>query len=1264
PGANPKVIKFRVEGADRLRVDQSGNLQLVLKEGEVQLNKPFIYQLAQNGSRREIKGAYAIKGNEVSFKVRGFDAHKPLVIDPVLSYSTFLGTSSSEIAQGIAVDSQGSAYVTGFTDSGNFPTTAGAFRTTNQFGGAFITKLDPTGSSLVYSTYLVGASGFTTTSATAIAVDAAGNAHVTGFTTAADFPVVNGLKSGSNFFKTTDSAANWNNNNTGLVGAVRAIAVAPNALNVVYAATELGPYRSSDGGATWTKLPTTGLPGFIFPSTMAVSPVNSAVVYLGSIIGGGNGLFRSLDGGNTWNPVNLPIANAFPFSIVFDPTTPSTIYVGAGSLFRSTDNGSTWTTLNNFSGLTLPPDVRTIAIDSTTPGTMYAGTFSAGVFKTTNGGANWSPINNGLSDDPENSFVRVIVIDPFNPSTLYSGHGSPEGRGKLNKSTNGGASWTPITNGVPFGVVRALIADQSTTSTLYAVIEGSGVFKTINGGANWTSSNNGFGSVNVQSLVAHPTNSAIMYAGTSGFASQDAFVTKLNSTGSGLLFSTYLGGSFGDSGTGIATDSAGNIYVAGETSSKNFPTVNAFQSSVANDNCFSGFVTKINPAVPSYVFSTYLGGSSCDTAYALALDSAANVYVAGQTRSPDFPTANAFQPLIGDAFGGDAFVTKLTTTGSVVYSTFLGGDSLDSSRGIAVNSSGEAIVAGNTTSSNFPTVNPIQGFNSEGNTDAFVAKFNSQGSALVYSTYLGGEWDEFSRGIAVDAAGNAHVVGTTNSRNFPVVPGALRTRSTLFKSIDGGVKWSNDNYGLDFGINSAITDLIVHPTQPSTIYAGTLSGVYKSTNGGRTWSASNNGLNIPRVTRLLMDPSTPSTLYAAAQEFDSFNFGVYKSTDGGATWNLRKNGMSNGEIVSLAIDPVTPNTLYAGTTTGTQSGGQVFKTTDGADNWAPVGIVPASSFISMAVDSHNHTTIYGAAPVNEGAVFKTVDGGATWNPVGLSQTGALGRSVAVSPHTPGLLYLRKSFFDGIFRSTDGGANWVKVTTKDGDVVFDPVSPSTVYLLTGLEGVLKSIDNGVTWVQLTKGYNGPVTTALAFDPLKPSTLYFSTLAAVADDSFVAKLNPSGSALLYSTFLGGMPSSGDFTGINAFAVAIALDSSGNAYVTGSSESPTFPITPNSFQPLHRGFRDAFIMKLTMSHIISGHVRDGSSAPVSGADVVLQDGSSITQVTTETDGSYEFSHLREGGSYTVSASKAHFTMAPPSQTFNNLTSNQTLNFTATAT
>ena len=260
PGVDPKVIRFRVEGADRIRLDQAGSLLLTLKHGEVRLHRPLLYQRTEQGSRHEVRGAYAIDGNEVRFRVRAFDPSKPLVIDPVLSYSTYLGGRGNDRALGIAVDSQGSAYVTGTTDSLGFPTTPGAFKT-NDFGGAFVTKLDPTGSTLIYSTYLSGTGG---TNGTSIAIDATGNAYLTGSTTANDFPVVNGVKTSSNIFKTTDSAANWNNNNTGLVTntgfvtEVDRLAVAPSAPNTIYAVNQHGPYRSIDGGVTWTATPKTG----------------------------------------------------------------------------------------------------------------------------------------------------------------------------------------------------------------------------------------------------------------------------------------------------------------------------------------------------------------------------------------------------------------------------------------------------------------------------------------------------------------------------------------------------------------------------------------------------------------------------------------------------------------------------------------------------------------------------------------------------------------------------------------------------------------------------------------------------------------------------------------------------------------------------------------------------------------------------------------------------------------------------------------------
>ncbi|HKG78743.1 MAG TPA: SBBP repeat-containing protein, partial [Pyrinomonadaceae bacterium] len=1162
--------------------------------------------------RREVKGAYAVNGNEVRFKLEPFDSSKPLVIDPVLSYSTLLGSGGGDIASGIAVDSQGSAYVTGTTDSSNFPTTSGAFKSTSP-RGVFVTKLDPTGSSLVYSTYLSGENG--SSNGFGIAVDSAGNAHVTGATTGSDFPIVNGLKTTSNFFKTTDAAANWNNQNAGLVGDPRAIAVAPNAPNTIYAATGDGIYRSTDGGAVWAKTPSTGLSSFFSTTALAVDPTNSSVVYMGVF----SSLFKTTDGGNNWSIVNpTPLNFSGVTSIVFDPATPSTLYVGGGNgVFKSTDSGSAWIPQNNF-GIPGVPNIRALAIDPTAPLTIYAGSTNNGLFKSTNGGGIWTPMNSGMGgNSPTN--VTAVVIDPANTATIYTGHGF---QGGINKSTNGAASWTPLTSGVPQGGVNAMAA---TASAVYAAFSGAGVIKTTNGGTTWTDANVGLWSSFVNAIVVHPGNPSVVYAGTSTVFSTDAFVTKLNSSGSGLLFSTLLGGSRDEIGNGIAVDGTGNIYIAGQTSSLNFPVANAIQSApVANDNCGNAFVTKLNPAVPSYAFSTYLGGSACEVAQSVATDVSDNVYVTGWTTSTDFPTANAFQPAMAGQFNSDAFVTKLTTDGALTYSTYLGGSNgSETGFGIAADSSGNAYITGITGSSNFPTMNPIQGTLGGFSSDAFVTKLNSQGSALVYSTFLGGSGFESGRGIAVDSANNAYVTGFSDSVEFPLVAGALRTKSPMYKSSDGAANWSNDNYGFTgastaFG-GSSITALVIHSTQPSTLYAGTGAGVFKSTNGGRTWTAVNNGLDNRNVVALVIDPLTPSTLYAATAGFVIGNTGVYKSTDGGSNWNRRSNGITSPDLISLVIDPVTPNTLYAGFSVG-GPGSHLYKTTDGADNWNVVGVAPPH-VPTLAIDPLNHSTLYAADLVSSGGVYKSSDGGTIWQPRGL--TGSSARSVSVSPFTPGLVYAGTE--QGLFRSTDGGDNWSLIPSISGKVIFDPVSSSTAYLLSTSffpnpsffsqpQGLFKSTDNGQTWIAMNKGLNTPLATALVIDPLNPSTLYLSSTPSGGSDAFVTKFNAAGSAFVYSTFIGGPINAGDFSNINAQAFGIALDGAGNAYVTGMTASPVFPVTPNSYQPFIRGSNDAFISKLGSSYIISGHVLNSGASPLSGVEVVLNDGGSLTSVLTE--------------------------------------------------
>jgi hypothetical protein len=273
-----------------------------------------------------------------------------------------------------------------------------------------------------------------------------------------------------------------------------------------------------------------------------------------------------------------------------------------------------------------------------------------------------------------------------------------------------------------------------------------------------------------------PTMNPLQTANASG---SDVFVAKLNAAGSGLLYSTYLGGTCGvvgqdQVGLSIAVDVADNAYVSGYTPCTDFPTVNPIQGTYGG-GIVDGFVAKLD-AAGSFVYSTYLGGSGQDTADSITADSSGNAYVAGRTNSSNFPTANPLQPSFGGGSDfGDGFVAKLSPTGTaLIYSTYLGGSADDAGQGIKVDTSGNAYVSGFTDSANFPKVNPVQP-TFGGVEDCFVAKLNAAGSTLVYSTYLGGDGGDRCYGIDLDSTGNAYVTGSTGSGNFPTTAGAFQT---------------------------------------------------------------------------------------------------------------------------------------------------------------------------------------------------------------------------------------------------------------------------------------------------------------------------------------------------------------------------------------------------------------------------------------------------------------------------------------------------------
>ncbi|HKO99516.1 MAG TPA: SBBP repeat-containing protein [Pyrinomonadaceae bacterium] len=233
-----------------------------------------------------------------------------------------------------------------------------------------------------------------------------------------------------------------------------------------------------------------------------------------------------------------------------------------------------------------------------------------------------------------------------------------------------------------------------------------------------------------------------------------------------FIFSTYLGGNGQDEGFAIVVDSSGNSYVTGRTTSTNFPTANAFRTS--NSGATDIFVTKLNPAGTSILYSTYIGGLGDEEAFSIALNANREAYLTGYTTSTNFPLIGALQPFFG---GGstDAFLVRLNATGNaLVTSTYAGGSGQDVATGIALDGAGNIYGVGFTSSIDLPTVNPIQPFNA-GGFDGFVLKVSPSANSITFATYAGGSSDDFGNAIAVDSLGSVYAIGDTQSTNLTTV---------------------------------------------------------------------------------------------------------------------------------------------------------------------------------------------------------------------------------------------------------------------------------------------------------------------------------------------------------------------------------------------------------------------------------------------------------------------------------------------------------------
>jgi len=395
------------------------------------------------------------------------------------------------------------------------------------------------------------------------------------------------------------------------------------------------------------------------------------------------------------------------------------------------------------------------------------------LYSTYLGGENQDAANGIAVDDFGDAFVTGYTLSPHFPILPGSFETLCGGDGECGAKFTGGpiVSNAFVTKLNPAG--SAIL--YSTFYGQFQNVKGQAIAVDSNGNAYITGST----SENFATFAVFPiTTTAFEQTFCDGCttASVNSFVAVLDATGTSALYSSYLGGEIEDVGYGIAVDSSANAYVTGLTYSTKFPvTAGALQSTYGGSG--DAFITKVNTSASgaaSLVYSTYLGGAGLDQGNAIALDTAGDAYVAGFTDSAafGFTPVGTFQTTY--AGEGDAFVAKLTVPGALSYFTYLGGTHADSATGIAVDSTNNVYVTGTTASTDFPTAGAVfQPAYGGGNTDSFVAKLDSAGATLVYSSYLGGTNAELATGIAVAqdlgaTTFSAYVTGQTCSNDFPL----------------------------------------------------------------------------------------------------------------------------------------------------------------------------------------------------------------------------------------------------------------------------------------------------------------------------------------------------------------------------------------------------------------------------------------------------------------------------------------------------------------
>jgi photosystem II stability/assembly factor-like uncharacterized protein/subtilisin-like proprotein convertase family protein len=936
-------------------------------------------------------------------------------------------------------------------------------------------------------------------------------------------------------FKSLDGGLSWMESSRGLTyAAIQALAVHPVIPSTIYAGgtSVRGPvFKSVDGAESW-KETAVGLSGAGKIWGLAFDPTDLEKLYAGTE---GRGIYRSFDGGVNWQEIYQPIDTGNVWKLVVDPTTPTTLYAGTSvGLIKLINGGNTRTV--NLSGLS----IHAVSLDPSASTTLYAGGY-----KSTDGGATWTA-GAGLGSGS----VEVIVVDPTTPTTLYAGTG-----GGVLKSSDGGANWAAVSNGLWSRYVTSLTFDPTTPTTLYAGTYSGGVFKTVDGGESWTAINLGLGSDHVTSLAVDPSKPTTLYAGT---YDAGVYVLRQNSlpdvrltvgrtgTGSGgvtsspggivcaglapdcteiypagteviltavpegsSVFAGWSGGGCGGVENCVVTLDESRSVVAVFADSE--AAGQRFLLSVSIEGRGAGTVTslpagidcpgdcsEVRPAGTSVVltaspatmslFAGWSGGGCSGTGpCTVTLDRAARVTASFALQS--FPLTVHVE---GSGTG---------TVTSVPAGIACGADCLESfeyQTGVTLSAAPDA--GSVFTGWSGACAGTWQCALWMGGAHSVTASFARVHSLTIPSPPLYGR----ITGSGIDCGGGGSdcsetvEVGSSIELSISIDPGAVLQGWAGCDSVSpDGMSCSVRMDGarvvgaeilpsrwVPIGPWGEWTEfLAIAPSNPATLYAGSSSGLYRTTDGGALWVGVDIGPGI-RYTNVVVDPRNTETVYVG-----SSGGGVFKSTDGGLTWGASNTGLTDRYVTFLAIDPSTPTMLYAG------AGARLFRSGDGGVSWEALGEVSGLSISTLAVDPSMPTTLYVSSG---GSVHRSTDGGGSWasRNTGIAG-GAYVHALVVDPRNPSVVYAGSS--DGVYRSVNGGLSWV---ARNGGLAspgvvtlaFDPTAPAALYAGTEA-GVFRSTDGGLRWTAVSVGLQKSLVTRLVIDPARPATLYAATASGI-------------------------------------------------------------------------------------------------------------------------------------------------------------------------